>query len=292
MSVTKDIIDGFSNIVKDRIGHPFFGAFISTFIVCNFDILIDLFVNINDPFAVIFFKSVLYGESYYRIGLPLFTMFLFPLYIHNTLKKLYSHFHEKTKREIENMKESENNKIYRIEAETYKQKYLTSLTSIEESIQKSMTMIDYILNLLEKDLNNYEYLAIFESDDTLKVNQYVSYIEKINRIIPYYSKEMFLGEVKHQITNNLYIVKIIHTDYLNQNFSKYIKETTEYIRDLVLDHNGVTFQNHRGVLNTRTLGSINPDTKHIRFNEVVTNSRLFTNKIRNFTKKIIEDQAL
>lgn len=197
MSLGKDIIDGVSNMVKDRIGHPFLGSFIFTFLSINYDILIDLANNIEDPLAVLFFKEVLNKEWCYRVGLPLLVMLTFPLFVQNIGNFVFAFFKNYTNRKIEDIKEGQENKIHKINAKNYQLKYENTIHSVNHTTDKSMQIISFILDELAKGLPQQEYYSIFRGEEKLNVGQYVSFVEIQNKIIPFTVGEMFLGVVTH-----------------------------------------------------------------------------------------------
>ncbi|MBM9588968.1 hypothetical protein JWG41_00810 [Leptospira sp. 201903075] len=222
MSAFKEVSDTFINIMKKKIGHPFMGSFMFTFIGINYDILIDLAINIQDTFAVIIFKSFLYGEWYYRLLIPFVMMFAFPLWIHNRLNFWFSYFREKTDGDIENMKEKEQNEVYKYKANKYQKLFLDSRDENKKSIDKSVLINAFLVNELTKHLK-LENVRIMESEEKLNDQEYVSYLEDRKKIIPYNRFQIFIGRISLRIADNLYLVECIPEYKAYDHFRKLIQ---------------------------------------------------------------------
>ncbi|MCW7503907.1 hypothetical protein [Leptospira paudalimensis] len=240
MSVTKDIIDGFSNIVKDKIGHPFLGSFIFTFLTVNYDLLIDLANNIEDPLAVMIFKNDLCGE-WHRLTLPILALIFFPTLIKNGLDITYTYFREKTNTIIENRKESERKEIHLNKIDKLEESLGYSNQLKEDIINNSAQIITTSLNLL-KNKSNIQYLHLFESTENLSNNDFVSLVKNINKIQSYNRRSTFVGRVHYKVNNRFYIVECFTNDMLN-NFIFNLKEISEQKKSRVyISVNGSEFE--------------------------------------------------
>ncbi|TGN09419.1 hypothetical protein [Leptospira bandrabouensis] len=290
MSAFKEVSDTFINIMKDKIGHPFMGSFMFTFIGINYDILIDLVVNIQDPFAVTFFKDSLCNEVWSRVSFPIGMMFIFPLLIQNGLNFIYIWCKVYTENKIENMKESENNKNHKESAKNYKLKYEMSLNKVHNIIDKSMLISNTILSNLGKSSGLNETFSVFESDEKLNEGQYVSFQEFQNKIIPFVNSAIFLGKVSVKINDYLYVVKIIHHQQLQKHLGDLIKDLSNGYRDIIVESVGVRFKDGKSEGDIKRIGTIDPMTRNIAFATFGTNHNIYNDNMRNSLRKLFENQ--
>ncbi|PJZ98849.1 hypothetical protein CH369_17955 [Leptospira levettii] len=215
MSIGKEIIDGVSNIVKDRVGHPFLGSFIFTFLTINYDILIDLAVNIQDPLAVLIFKSFLYGEMSLRLGVPALMMISFPLFIQNGSDIVYNYFKEKTNKRIENRKEKERREILVNKIDFVNSQLYDLREDNKARFEKTTKVFDSLLKLV-KGYAKIHYLSIFESEIVLVKGEFVSLLADETKITFYDKKLMFLGRVFEKINDQLYIIEVMDNNVLKE----------------------------------------------------------------------------
>ncbi|TGL04073.1 hypothetical protein EHQ43_11755 [Leptospira bouyouniensis] len=292
MSAIKEASDTFINIMKDKIGHPFMGSFIFTFFCLNYDILIDLIVNIQDPYAVLFFKSFLYGEWYYRLFIPFVMMFAFPLWIHNRLNYWFSYFKQKTDGDIKNMKEKEKSEIYKYKANKFEKLYLDSVGKNDKSIEKSIAINSFLLNELNRYLR-IENLRIMESEERLNEYEFVSYLEDRKKIIPFNRFQVFIGRIGLRITDNLYLVECIPEHKVYSYFHNSVNGKEVYNgQALLLKRDGnisiekdSKLQNENNVLGKLIQGSGTIDIKaNIKNQAILEDKQLLKNILLNVTE--------
>lgn len=223
MSAEDQATRGFTQIILDRIGHPFIGSFIFTFVITNYDILIDLFVNIRDPDAVLIFNSFLYSEWKTRLGVPFGMMLAFPILIQNGSDIVYTYFKEKTNTYIENRKEKEKleihlNKIENLKNQLYNQKDLNN-----QIVKQTCDIIQTTLNLV-KNRDNIFHLQVFESNEVLEKGDFVSYLIDLGKIVFYDKNIMFLGRVFYKINDTLYIIECLDSGKLKELLKEMLNE--------------------------------------------------------------------
>lgn len=197
-----------SSIIKDKIGNPYMGTFLTTFLVKNYDILIKLIVNIQKDDSVKNFNEALYSD-WTRIGYPLLFMFAFPLIIQNIGNFLIIWFSEITYRIIENRKEKERNKIHKLNSEKHEILNDNLNGQIKYILDHSIPIINFLKNCIREPRE--DVLAIFPSKEKLNIGEYVSYVEEENKIIPFSNKFTLIGKVKLEIKPQLYVVVGIPT---------------------------------------------------------------------------------
>ncbi|GBF49420.1 hypothetical protein LPTSP4_09330 [Leptospira ryugenii] len=226
MSADDQLTRGFTQALLERIGHPFIGSFFFTFILTNYDILIELFVNIQDPLAVFFFKDSLYSDSLYRIGLPAGMMLVFPIFIQNLSDIVYTYFKEKTNTYIENRKEKEKLEIHLNNIKNLQRKLEKQIDLNNQITKQSISIIEILLNLL-KSHEKKPYLQILESNELLEQDELVSFLTKESKITFFNKNLTFVGRVYYKINDYIYIVECFDDELLKKYLKIKLKEKIE-----------------------------------------------------------------
>ncbi|EMY69875.1 hypothetical protein [Leptospira vanthielii] len=214
MSPEDQATKGFTQMILDRIGHPFIGSFIFTFVVTNYDILIDLFVNIRDPLSVLIFNSFLYGEWKVRIVLPVTMMFAFPLLIQHLGDVIYNFSKEFFNQKIANIKEGQKNKIHKLRIPALLESIETHRKVNEFISEKSSALLSYLLKNhgILKESSRY---ILIENKNGLNENEFVSYYKEFDLVIPFNNKHPILGRVLKKFPFDFYVVEFLGQVQIN-----------------------------------------------------------------------------
>ncbi|GBF44552.1 hypothetical protein LPTSP2_38550 [Leptospira ellinghausenii] len=290
MSEEPIVSRGISGLILDKIGHPFIGSFITTFFIVNFDIIVELALDIQYPGAVGEFKSYFNWGSK-RIWFPIVSMFLVPLLFQNILDYAFARCKAVTDRVIENRKENERNKIHKLNAERFQNKYENSLLHRNEILDRSFWLIS-LLNDFIRDSNELKYLVTCESKEVLNEKEYVSFVEDENKIIPFDNRFPLLGYVFKKLSEKIYLIRVLHSSEFQSHFSVYIRDITNVPRFVCVNRKGnieLDFKrtNPRAVIgeNLPNSDKINFDMNALFFDFI---GMAYNNSIRNLVNNVGE----